>query len=1139
MSLQYLGTFYFSNLFPNSVFPLSVSLSLSLLLFDSDTHTYVQQQRRYANQDDEKELGSWDLNGVTIRRCTDPKHNSFVSVMTGAKKTTKAQLCRRCLIVTKKDGGKSSPRSSGFFSSLKRSSKSTSRETYHYIFNPDNSGNVDVMENINSWARSIAAARDLGKLRNDKFKGYVENSPTNNTTSEMQRFRVSTQLGDRLAETLNLLPTEALWPEEKASVWANRVSICDSDPKSLLKFLESVNWLQSSKREEATRLMLQWPRPATLSLLVLLTSRFADFTVRDYAVSVFGASNMPSWLIVMLLPQLVQGLKAESFEHSSLLYFLMEQAIENFETIGLSLHWLFAVEANSASEKRLRHSCFFDRSLDRFQCLLETEDQRTLEIQRMLWALDGTFADVSRLAVSHKRSGASPSLKTKTRPVSTRQDSSNSFRLSQNSGDLETPASPFQEENQQQQSQNDGQSSMQKARTDALAQLNALAASGALSEEMVEKLKNQAQGEFWSAAKDKISKHRIIFKIGDDLRQDSVVLNTLRLMDQLWLCNDLDLKMTPYKVVPTSDNSGVIQVVPDAKTMADWFADMHGEGGLGRTQTILGSKHEQTYVVFVVGVGVFFFSHCCFLSLSLFHTHTQTYTTLTRSNHSTHRYVYDSLRQCNPHSGNDLKYVVDTFARSLAGYCVATHILAIGDRHNDNMMMTSQGRFFHIDFGHILGHTKTKKIAGVTFDREKTTFVMTPAMKYALDKGNAFEKFRGYCRKAITILRKHTDLLLNMFLLMLPAKFAELSLQNLEVLKDRLWIHESDDEVVCAHFDKLIEKALGDGRKVLDDRFHILKHKLSSNKKKKHEIKRVQDRLNELISQDQIPNSFLFPYGFRVGKLLPDECRPLSAATKPLLLVFEAIKDDKTADPVEWFRSMDRIRKSRSDQFKHFVTSPPPELFTGDFNIGHIVSTRLSKMQSGFESLEFDGTTKKSDNRNDDDDDDENPRLSRFMKRAAPTSLVSQLTNKDSLRSHGTNNSSSSNRTKSLDLSKVGENVSDVVPSVQKRVGESASLKPKQRRVSLAEAFEKKNRRNSSSSSSLLDDNEDDFILEAIRRIRVLHVGKWGKALPVLKSMFEAADMSECAEETPVSTNSISRLVLKLFRMKQVKRLSL
>lgn len=65
----------------------------------------------------------------------------------------------------------------------------------------------------------------------------------------------------------------------------------------------------------------------------------------------------------------------------------------------------------------------------------------------------------------------------------------------------------------------------------------------------------------------------------------------------------------------------------------------------------------------------------------------------------------DNTRDNNP-STEAYNRAVDLFKASAAGYCVATYLMGIGDRHNDNIMVKKSGHYFHIDFGHFLGNFK-------------------------------------------------------------------------------------------------------------------------------------------------------------------------------------------------------------------------------------------------------------------------------------------------------------------------------------------------------------------------------------------------------------------------------------------------
>lgn len=245
---------------------------------------------------------------------------------------------------------------------------------------------------------------------------------------------------------------------------------------------------------------------------------------------------------------------------------------------------------------------------------------------------------------------------------------------------------------------------------------------------------------------------KVIAKHGDDLRQDMLTLQMLALMDSLWQAKGLDLYIIPYGCIATGDGMGMIEVVQDAETVAK--IQLHHGGSFSTL------KDEP---------------------------------------------LHDWLKKKNPNPIHFEK-AIERFMFSCAGYCVATYVLGIGDRHNDNIMLTTNGNLFHIDFGHFLGNTK--QFMGVS--RERAPFVLTPDFEYVLGKRSSetFRMFEETAVKAYLIIRENANLFINLFSMMKCTGIPELrSVEDLEYLRSVLVLDRSEEQA-AEHFRQQIQKCL-------------------------------------------------------------------------------------------------------------------------------------------------------------------------------------------------------------------------------------------------------------------------------------------------------------------------------------------
>nr|XP_019934575.1 PREDICTED: phosphatidylinositol 4-phosphate 3-kinase C2 domain-containing subunit alpha [Paralichthys olivaceus]XP_019934576.1 PREDICTED: phosphatidylinositol 4-phosphate 3-kinase C2 domain-containing subunit alpha [Paralichthys olivaceus] len=487
-------------------------------------------------------------------------------------------------------------------------------------------------------------------------------------------------------------------------LWDHRLHCQRDHPSSLPKVLASAPSWDWASMAHIHSLLHHWPTLPPVTALELLDSKFADTEVRSVAVSWIEKSSDDE--LAGYLPQLVQALKFESHLKNALVMFLLSRAQGNIN-IAHYLCWLL--------KDAVQDPCWgwrYERVLGALLCLCGAKLRAELEKQTHFVTLLGAVAERVRQA------GGS------TRQVALQEGLENVQNFFQKNT-CRLPLSP---------------SLVAK-------ELNIKACSFFNSNAVPLKLalvNADPLGE----------EINVMFKVGEDLRQDMLALQMIRIMDRIWLQEGLDLRIVNFKCISTGKDKGMVELVPSSDTLRK----IQVEYG------VTGSFKDKP--------------------------------------------LAEWLRKYNP-AEDEYDKASENFIYSCAGCCVATYILGICDRHNDNIMLRSTGHMFHIDFGKFLGHAQ---MFG-SFKRDRAPFVLTSDMAYVINGGerptSRFQLFVDLCCQAYNLIRKHSGLFLNLLSLMTSSGLPELTgSQDLKYVFDALQPHNTDAEATI-FFTRLIESSLG------------------------------------------------------------------------------------------------------------------------------------------------------------------------------------------------------------------------------------------------------------------------------------------------------------------------------------------
>lgn len=322
--------------------------------------------------------------------------------------------------------------------------------------------------------------------------------------------------------------------DKREVLWEKRYYLTKL-PHALAKILHAAYSWDHNSVGDLHSLLHAWSPLEPLQAMELLLPRYPDLEVRKMAVKWF--SNISNDLLSDFLPQLLQALKHDAYEASPLAKFLLCRALES-PRVAHHLYWLLAQSLpGDAPQNDNDISPNSEDSL-----VIQARYHRRYRL--MLRALLSTCGE----KLSGRFLYQNLMCKELTDVAQNVKQAKESHRLSHLRLGLEKVNTLLQDN------------------PTALPLGPGLEVTGVSTQNSSYFNSNTLPLKIYFHGPDK-SLLPAIFKCGDDLQQDMLTLQIVRIMDKLWLQEGLDLKMVTFGCVPTGDKRGMIEMVSDAETL--------------------------------------------------------------------------------------------------------------------------------------------------------------------------------------------------------------------------------------------------------------------------------------------------------------------------------------------------------------------------------------------------------------------------------------------------------------------------------------------------------------------------------------------------------------------------------------------